>query len=72
MPRGTFADAMESMPVKLAMYALIVGIAWANLKAEVTLKADMADLVPVARDVATIKAILCGQASADSFCHIQR
>lgn len=58
---------IDSPALKLATYALAVGIAWATLRAEVQGKADRTTVDAMAADVRDIKAILC-QRSTDSFC----
>lgn len=57
----------ESPALKLAVYALLIGIAWATLKAEVAEKADKSTVEAMAHDVRDIKAILCAR-NSDSFC----
>ena len=60
---------IDSPAVKLATYALIIGIAWATLRAEVAQKADKTTVEAMASDVRDIKAILCSAAArTDSFC----
>ncbi len=57
--------------IKLAVYALALGIAWATLEAKVRLKANTADVQAMAADIRDIKAILC-DTSKDSFCKARR
>ena len=63
------ARQFVDMPaVKLATYALVLGIAWATLRAEVAQKADKITVEEMAADIKDIKSILCHD-STDSFCH---
>lgn len=58
---------IDSAAVRIAVYALGIGIAYATLKADVAQKADATEVQVMARDIKDIKAILCSN-STDSFC----
>jgi hypothetical protein len=63
----TAKQLVDSPAIKLAAYALMLGIAWATLKAEVAQKADKATVEAMAADIRDIKSILCHN-NTDSFC----
>ena len=56
--------------VQVVVYAVLTGAAYADLKSAIKLKADQMDMISVASDVKTIKAILCERAAQDSFCRV--
>ena len=71
----TARQLIETPGIKLAAYALALGIAWATLEAKVSQKADKAELQAIqtelqrmAGDVRDVKSILCVTHNADSFC----
>lgn len=68
----TTRDLVNSPTAKLITYALIIGIAWATLNAQVAQKADKADVQAMAADVRDIKALLCRHNPTDSFCLVKR
>lgn len=55
----TARQFVESNFVRFTVYALIVGIAWATLKAEVAQKAEKADVAEMAADLNDVKSMLC-------------
>lgn len=67
----TARQFIDQPAIKLATYALLLGIAWATLKADVAQKADRATVEAMAADIRDIKAILCAK-STDSFCITRR
>jgi len=64
----TARQIIDIPAVKLAAYALLIGVAWATLRAEVAQKADKATVEVMAEDIRDIKNILC-QNNTDSFCN---
>ena len=75
----TARQLVDSTTVRIAIYALALGIAWATLESKVAQKADKAEVqaaVDTIRseqrrtgaDVRDIKYILCGPRNTDSFC----
>lgn len=64
----TTRDLMSSPTAKLVTYAVLLGIAWGTLRASVAQKADQADVQAMAADIRDIRALLCRQNPADSFC----
>ena len=63
----TAKQLVDNPALKLAAYALMLGIAWATLRAEVAQKADKASVDAMAADIRDIKSILCNN-NPDSFC----
>ena len=63
----TAKQLVDNPALKLAAYALMLGIAWATLRAEVAQKADKTSVDAMAADIKDIKSILCHK-NPDSFC----
>lgn len=63
----TAKQLVDAPALKLAVYALAIGLAWATLKADVSQKADKTEVEAMAADIKDIKAILCAK-NTDSFC----
>jgi len=61
-------ELVNTPTVKLLVYALLIGMAWADMRAQVSGKAERTEVQAMARDIQDIKAILCGRASTDSYC----
>jgi hypothetical protein len=61
---------IDSPTIRIAVYALALGIAWASLEAKVSQKADRAVVETMAAEVRDIKTILCSKAenAHDSAC----
>ena len=64
----TARHIIDAPAVKLAAYAVLLGMAWATLRAEVAQKADKTSVESMASDIRDIKSILCRN-STDSFCN---
>ena len=75
----TARQLIDSPSIRLATYALALGIAWATLESKVAQKADKVDVQSsldtirseqkrTSADVRDIKYILCGPRNTDSFC----
>ena len=71
----TARELAMSPAIKIATTALLVGLAWADLRAHVDHlekeKVDRMEFLRVADDVRDIKAILCGR-TKDSLCNPKR
>lgn len=68
MPPKSF---IESQTIRIAVYALVLGTAWATLQAQVSGKAQQADVVAIQRDLADIRVLLCRHEPTDSYCKHQ-
>jgi hypothetical protein len=75
----TARQLIDSPTLRIAAYALVLGIAWATLESKVAQKADKAEVQAavdtirdnqrrIGADVRDIKYILCGPRNTDSFC----
>lgn len=71
----TARQLVDSPVLRVAIYALALGIAWAELKASVNQKADKVEVQAVdtriqaiAHDISDIKSLLCANRNSDSYC----
>ena len=66
----TARQFVDSPAMKLAAYALALGIAWATLRAEVAQKADKTEMQLIAAEVMDLHAMFCRDPkySGDSSC----
>lgn len=64
----TARQVWDSIPIKVLVLIVAGVLAFAQLQSQVMQKADRQTVEEMARDIKTIKAILCGKASGDSYC----
>lgn len=75
----TTRELLNAPTVKLVTYAVLLGVAWADLRSQVANKAEKAEVVQLRAEMQLtnvliqsklhdIKAILCAQTPKDSMC----
>lgn len=68
MSRDQLGQFVARHVVQIVVTAIGLGMAWASLTAMVAQKADKSTVEAMARDVKTIRAVVCADHGKDSYC----